>query len=342
MSRRVPKVAPMPEKNQVRSGAAVRGPTWKALSQQANYIIGRGACITPSFSPTKVPSGTAKLTLRIRPRGIAVRRLWVIHINGAASAYSGTIQVDGLAAVTHRTGFSDRDQAAFELIQEIASPTSIEETVEIVITSAQAGIVTSVAFHELPRAELVQSSASAEFGTDGSSCLPRMPMADADDGSVGGVARAINAGECIGRRAGLYAFAVDEADAIVNNAGSFTALFNLPVTILTRRRNYTSVTGVTEWRLWARCTSAGTTGQVRLTAASGATVTIGITGAITTAFGLWPAPPTVADLAVDAEDVTTVDGRIAAAWDDVTIEAQRTGGTGDVEIAGIFCFEKPC
>ena len=300
MSKRVPKIAPLPPRTRVLSGVAVAAPTWKPLSQQANFIIGRGACVSPAWCPTQVPAPTGKLTIRIMPRGIAIRRLYVIRITGLFSGWAGTIDVNGTP------------------------------------------IVYGVAVHELPRAELQQSSAGGEYGTDSSSCMPRMPITDADNGSLGGVARAIHAGQCIARRAGLYTFAVDEADAIVNNSGSFAAVFNLPVPILTRKRNYTTTTGVTEWRLWARCTSAGTTGQVRLTAASGATVTIGITGALTTAFGLWPAPPTVADLAVDAEDVTTVDGRIAGAWDEVTIEAQRTGGTGDVEIAGIFCFEKPC
>lgn len=342
MSKRVPKIPPMPPRTRVLSGVAVAGPTWKPLSQQANYIIGRGACVSPAWCPTRIPTPTGKFTIRIRPRGIALRRLYVIRITGLVGGFAGTIDING-TATAHATGDYDRDMEAFEFIEDVPAPTSIEQTVEITITSATSTpIVYGVAIHELPRAELQQSSASGEYGIDSSSCLPRMPITDADNGGVGGVARAIHAGQCIGRRAGLYTFAVDEADAIVNNAGSFTALFNLPVPILTRRRNYTSTTGVTEWRLWARCTNAGTTGQVRLTAASGDTVTIGITGAITTAFGLWPTPPTVADLAVDAEDVTTVDGRIAGAWDEVTIEAQRTAGTGDVEVAGIFCFEKPC
>ncbi len=342
MSKRVPKIAPLPPRTRVLSGVAVAAPTWKPLSQQANFIIGRGACVSPAWCPTRVPAPTGKLTIRIMPRGIAIRRLYVIRITGLLSGWAGTIDING-TVTAHGTGDYDRDMEAFELIEDIPAPASAEETAIITITTTGgAPIVYGVAVHELPRAELQQSSAGGEYGTDSSSCMPRMPITDADNGSLGGVARAIHAGQCIARRAGLYTFAVDEADAIVNNSGSFAAVFNLPVPILTRKRNYTTTTGVTEWRLWARCTSAGTTGQVRLTAASGATVTIGITGALTTAFGLWPAPPTVADLAVDAEDVTTIDGRIAGAWDEVTIEAQRTGGTGDVEIAGIFCFEKPC
>ncbi len=345
MTQRVPLVPPLPPRTRVLSGVAVAAPTWKPLSQMANFIIGRGAALTPAFCPTHGinPSITKTLTLRAIPRGIALRRLYVVRCSGLIGGTTFEITINGTTS-THRVSVIDRNVSAFEYIEDVAAPAATaEETLTVAVKNVggSTGFVYSVAVYEIPRSVLQQSSVS-EYGTDSSSCLPRMPISDRDDGSVGGVARAINAGECIGRRSGLFSYALDEADAYATTSGSYSSVFSLPVPILARRRNYTSATGDTQWRLYARCTTAATTGNVRLTAASGASVVIAVSGAATTAFGLWPTLPAVATLAVDAEDTSTDDGRIAGAWDEVTVEAQRTAGGGNLEIAGVFAFEAPC
>lgn len=340
---RVPLKPQLAAQTAVRSGTAVATRTWKPLSRQANFIIGHGAALAPGWSPSSSVSagGSVKYTLRTIPRLQALRRLYVVRVTGSVGPIDSlTIIVNGTSR-SHSTGTGLRNVAAFEYIEDLGALSTAEETIEIEIqngssTSAQ---VYGVMVWELPRAELTETSASLMFGCDPELTRAKQPIMDSDAGNIGGVARAIDAAAGIARRSSLFCWAVEESGAWSTANNVFQPVFVLPIPILGRKLNYTATSASTQWRLWARMTDPAASGIVQFTESSiGSTAVISVTG---TSFALHPTPPSVTNLLVDPEDVSTTDGRVGAAWDEVQVEARVSAGAGSIEIAGVFCFETP-
>src|SRR5690606_22173435 len=98
------------------------------------------------------------------------------------------------------------------------------------------------------------------------------------------------------------------------------------------------------WRVIAYCSDSTTSANVRTSDGGGVLSTI----AIPTGSQLLSRPmayPTTggapATFAVDAVDPTESDGLRGSAWDDHTIEVQRTAGSGTVYIVGVSVGEWP-
>lgn len=340
---RVPLKPQLAAQTAVRNGTAVATRTWKPLSRQANFIIGHGAALAPGWSPTEVVSAgaTVKYTLRTIPRLQALRRLYVIRMTGFAGPADNVQVVINGTARDHSTLTGFRNVAAFEYIEDLAALSTAEETLEVEIQNngSTSLFVYGVAVWELPRAELTETSASLMFGCDPELVRAKQPIQDSDAGNIGGVARAIDAAAGIARRSSLFCWAVDEASAWTTANNVFQPVFELPIPILGRKLNYTDTSSSTQWRLWARMTDPAATGLIQLTESSiGSSAVISVTG---TSFALHPTPPGVTNLLVDPEDVSTSDGRVGGAWDDVTVEGRVSAGAGSIEVAGIFCFETP-
>lgn len=341
----VPAIPPLVNADQVKSGRAVRGTaTHYALGQTMNWNLGRGAQLIAANSPGEslAIGATHVYHYRVWPRQAAFRRRWAVQLAGGSSS---TNQVEiiingGTKTVTATLGSATLSARPIFITEELASVSTSEAEATISIEN-KSGIeairVLSIACWELPRPELTLGSGSSEYGSQLSALRSNAPIFDGNGYSIVGLADAVKTAETGSyvHRPGMFAFAVDPNNAPFS--GTSGNIFELDPIVLGRLTHRNNTTTDVYCRSYGRTTVAGTTGTITFTANSGDSVVLTIPD--NQSFNWF----VTADhkLTIDAEDLSTSDGRRGGSWETVAITISRTAGTGNIEIASAIMGEVP-
>lgn len=332
----VPLGAPLLSRRGIYSTRVVRGGAvqWGGFADASNHLAGRGCALIPHAMSGQDLTVGADETLKfwVWPRYAARRRLWVSTYINRASAVTG-------ARVTFTDPNSGQSNAD---VSGIAGTRVVHQHVEDVGTpSATAGqlapkwhldsgaskavTLLSVSCFELPRPDLVLDT--NEYGVERDTLESGRPIFKGTGRGVGAVATAVQALDAVAARNGIFHFARDTSAQLSTTAGAWTPVFLSPPVGLGRKRYTTSTTATVS--VYARCSSgAGTTGDLRFTMASGATLTLSITSAMSSSW-------LNGSLAIDCEDLTVADGRRSSRYDTCTVEWQRTAGANAINLESI-------
>lgn len=145
------------------------------------------------------------------------------------------------------------------------------------------------------------------------------------------------------RRVGMFQFSRGTANPwlITTASPSWSSLFVDGIAMLGRFLYSTDTVRTMSWRVLAKCSDGSTAGAIRVNNTSGGTAVSTITIPAGTTDWTW-LPSTAgaaATFTCDAENNTISDGRRSSRDDEHTFEANRTAGTGSVQIATISVFE---
>lgn len=339
MASPVPPQRPSLTGGNIGAGRPVRSFDWQSGAALANYIRGRGSVLVPrtTIIETIAIAATGTYRFRVRPNQFAKRRVWMLELLSATTGVSTScsVSVNGGTAVTVTASGSRAQIVPIEVFETLGSPDQIEAEINVAITASATGAVTvmAIAVAEVPMASLSQP-------VDGGEDLGRVaPLAPVDVYSLGLVAYdtsnamvgAINAG----RRVGMHHFALrTEGTGITSTSTVYVPLYTAGCEAPQLGRFL--YTGDTTRALTFKCygkITGGATFSLRVTMTSGASTVITTTSA---AAGWFGASNTIA---VDAEDLTTADGRRAARWDVAAIEYKSSSGAQTLSLWSVSIWE---
>lgn len=345
MTATVPLRASLPRRDQVLPGRSVRAPTWQDLAGATHWALGRGAQLIPFGSPCGVAlSDGVRYTFewRVRPRYQTHCRRWTISAYADAGGADLTIQAPtGGTILTQAIGDISRHARPIDYVERLGAQADATTNLTLDIEPTGSDVyIASIGCDEIPRLSLGVSA--NDKGMDLVRLRPSEPIWADEGGADEGLQQlfdSLDVNQEIGRRVGHLAWSVPyladgistDAFALSTSSGTFANLFPLAVPFLARpgRLSAAGVLPTTQnlaVHVHARNSVAGTSGEVRVTMASGASTTIAITGTSYAWFS--------GTIAVHAEDMTTSDGRRSATWDDATIEHRRSAGAGTVHVVG--------
>lgn len=329
------------------NGEPVGASDWARIAADLNYAAAGGRVIVPAFKPaTELDLGDGDYTWTMS--------LWL------EPAYQA---IERVASVTYRfhtsSGASIRAGAAGDI--DVRNPKVIERTVvasqsttgaAVDLTfstygTQESGFVTidGVQVVELPRAFLENDA--NERGVDASVFVSGQPIVLAR--GVDALRDATADDLQIGRRVLLayaepYKTSRQTSNATESGAGGESITSGSFVTVrggsgspvLARKTRTTDTTRTVRARAFARCSNGTTTGEVRFVSSKhGASSAVTFNGASTTNFA-WSSE---VNLTVDCEDLSDARGLPSSTFDEVSVEARRTAGAGNLQVAGWVVYE---
>ena len=324
-------------RTQIQNGAPVRGITWAAVARAINYANGSARTLIPHHSSWGVVDDESDtwgpVKFKVFPSYQATHRLWVAtvepvtQVDPPPTVIEFTDPSGGVA--TWRTSGTAGPAAprTFEHVETVTSRTTAETelSVSVALTGDTDGWI-SLACFELPRPQLAIDA--NDLGLELGSFQGGHWIYDATGRSLGALPEALAGALSRGRRT-LFQWAVP-----ATNAGAFQ----------TSSTSYVDVCGdfypeVLERFLYSGETAPTCTARV-LAWVSGGTGDVSITtGAGSVSTSVSATTPTWHTLspAVNAEDMSTADGRRGGSADTVRVQARKnTSGTIYVASVGLF------
>jgi hypothetical protein len=304
----------------IASGGSVRGSYWAQTARALNYLLGgTSRALIPWCHVENSDAGACTLRFKIWPSYQATHRIWMVRLYGTAAESftftdpsSGTsdVFVSGTTTLGH--------------VETISSRTDAETSIALTYTATDDTQVLAIACFEIGRPSLALNT--SDYGIDVGTFRGGAPIFEATGLSFGALHDSLE--EARGFRRKLFDWAgARPFDALEINSGSPTALLSYDLPCLDRQlyRNETQVE-ITIW-IYTR-SSSGTTGNVVFTLTNGDSVTISVPASDA---GTWRS----GTVSVDAEDLSTSDGRRSNRFDQCAVTGVRTGGSGSVFIDAI-------
>lgn len=317
----------------VRATLPVGGYDWSGLGALANFSNGHGGMLIPWCAIGQVISSgaTNDYHFYIAPKLRAVERVWVMNVRSASMVGTTvSIAVDGTAVGGARPLSSFRDSRSTPIVfrQSLTAKTSTAADTYVSITATGGNVtVESLCMYEQTRGVL--DASNSDYGVDVATLSVRQPLADFNYQSAAGVCDAYK--NLDARRAGLFHWSTAAASAIpitatVGSGG--VALFPFGATMATAIPTVGESTSTVTCAVYAK-TAAASTGSVKFTATVGTgTVTL----AVTSTTYAWV---TGALTDVQTEDMTTVDGRRGAAWEQITMLGWTSPDAAQMDVQAI-------
>lgn len=302
------------------------------MSETANWIIGKGACLVPWVNPALdvVAGDTRVFRFRVKPRGFAIARVWSVLVRSSSATVAATATIKAPASTgTAVTVALSPSSAAISLVvpvtylEPLASRSSTEAEISIEVTANTGTVsVEGIDCYEQDRAQL--EDGTTDYGIRTETIRPREPIINVANVSARGVYDAF--ANMDARRVGIFHIAMTTNDPFSRTSAVLASITTLPFKIQVPKLDGAATTGSVKWSAYARmATSGGVGGSVNLaTSASALNDTATVTG---TSFA-WTATRTVS---VGCDDFTDPDGR----RDDELTVSIAGDGTRTVEVATV-------
>ena len=335
MSATVPAARTIVRQFDVATGLAVRARTWLDAAELANWCGGNGETLVPAYQPEQtVPAGgTRVFRYRVTPPGRAVRRVWVLYLEGnSAISIVGNVgpSVDYI---------TDSGGTWVRYVEDLTAKSTALQEISLTITNAASSAsleVNSIACFEDPR--IVLDKDATDLGVELTSVAVREPLQENPHTSMGGIAQAL-AGE---QRRQYFNIARPDntTDAWGTASGAFGILLDA-VPVLARKLYPASTTGDVRFAALCKASDVTTSGEIRITNnATANTVTIVVTNPGTTF--TWYTIDFASDIL--CEDLTEATGwpsgaLLTAASKTLDIDFRRSGGAGTFYVATIAAIE---
>lgn len=327
-SGRVPLRLTSPSPAAVKSGATVAGNDWTAAAGAYNGILGSDSALIPYHVPqvSIAAAGSQAFSYTIWPRYQATHRLWIVSAQIASGIGTFTF-TDPSGGVTSATISSIGSGRAFFFYETISSRSSAERQVSAAISVAAGSstvIVYGIGCWEIPRADLVVGASNprtADAGVVVESLAPGFNIDDSTTGtSLGAIPRGLDSLRYHARRTGLFA----AAPFASSTSSTFANVLQAPPAVLGRKLYAESTQGIMQIGAVVRSSDSSTTGEVKVSMTSGASIVIPIPAGAVSGVVMRD------QIAIDCEDLSTSDGRRASRDDLVTIQLRRSSGAGTV------------
>ncbi len=329
MSGRVPTQRYEPTPDEIIIGAPVSsGRQWMPMAHLANWLNGSGAQLVPTSSVAGLMGGTTTRVFHFRAltREQAIERVWTLMIRSTDPVAAVTIKAPASTGTPMTVSVSSgRDTSQPIIYREILSAQSSAVTsLSIEVTGLLASIdyiinVDSISCTELARPILAEDT--TDNGVNTETERPRERIYGVLHASATGV---VNASLTDIRRVGLYHWA---GEGVTTTSTSYVDLVALPMPVLAPLLTSGQTTGSVYWSAYAKV--SGGSGDVRLSYHS-TTDSVNVTA---TSFA-WTTPRAIS---IDCEDMTTADGRRAAAWDTVLPSVRKnTSGTMYIDAVSVW------
>lgn len=336
----VPDTFSSPVRAGIASGLPVRGVQWAQAGRALNWLLGRGRIILPA---TRVegsgvaPSSTATYRAQIWTREQARHRCWHVvlrlAIGGDVALATITFPDGATADATLYDSEADRRIAfaGFYTVEEVASPANGPVAVEITLASDAGSTddvyIDAISCFELPRREI--GADGTDYGVDLGTVTADSPIYDDAGKSVGGIARGIVRAQAYDPRC-LFTYMRASGDGLSTSSGAFVALFDEGPVVQPSQQFIGETLRPCSVYVYAYC-DAATTGEVKLTAASGDTLTL----SVTSTSGAWVS----GTIDCYAEDLSASDGRRSTTTEILTVEARVASGAGAIYVESICVAE---
>ena len=335
MTATVPAARKVVQQADVITGVAVRGRTWLDAGELANWCGGNGEMLVPAYSPEQtIPAGGSRVfRYRVTPPGRAVRRVWVLYLEGnSAISIVGNVgpSVDYI---------TDSGGTWVRYVEDLTAKSSALQEISLTITNAasSAGLdVKSIACFEDPRITLDKDA--TDLGVELTTLAVREPIEARPYSSLGGIAAALASAQ---RRQYFNVARPDNTtDAWGTTSGTFVAMLT-EIPILARKLLPADTTGNVRFAALCRASDATTDGEIDITNnASGNNVTLVVTNPGTTF--AWYTIDFPSDIL--CEDLTEATGwpdgaLLTVASKTLNIDFRRSGGAGTFYVATIAAIE---
>ena len=335
MSATVPAARTIIQQGDVVSGQAVRARTWLDAAELANWCNGNGEALVPAYSPeqTITSNKTFVFRYRVTPPGRAVRRVWVLYLEGNCA-----ITLDG--NVGPATDYIvDSGGTWVRYVEDLTAKSSALQEISLSIANATSSAtltVKSIACYEDPR--IVLDKDATDLGVELTSVSVREPIQENPYTSLGGIAAALAGAQR--RQYFNIARPDDIAECWATTSGTFGIMLD-EVPILARKLLPADTTGNVRFAALCRASDATTDGEIRITNnATANTVTLTVTDPGTT----------FAWFTVDfPADILCEDLSYGSGWPDdallttvaktLDIDFRVSGGAGTFYVATIAAIE---
>jgi hypothetical protein len=316
-------------KRPVRGGAS----QWQPFAQAANHLLGRGAVLVPWTCTDNDLTVGATDTLRVRvfPRYAATHRVWnfcLVTTGTGGRAFGTFTDPSGGTLDYELAGAAIR---TFTHVEAISSRTSAEielaPTWSLDALSSKSARLLGWSCREVPRPELTLDA--NDYGVAERSVDPGAEILGGGSGlSVGSVAESAAAALSIAGRNGLFHWAVPTTAKRTTTSAGYARLFANADPLIQGRSLFVGDALRTVFVRVRASSGAGTTGNIRFTMSSGATLVLAVTSAMAVT---WLS----GTIAVDCDLFSDTRGRRRVPGDKCVIEWQRTGGANNMEIESI-------
>jgi len=319
----------------VLNGHACRAVHLRPVADALNWLNGHGQHVIPATrtdGKTSIAIGATKTyRAQLMSRVQATHRVWLI------SARAGLLTFTDPSGGSSSWGFIS-SAVTLRHVEAITAPAdgpvAVSYTLANSASATVVGVFDGVTCFELQRRDLALDA--TDDAVDGDTIVTLSggvpaPILDADAyTSIGALSRGLANARTQDNRT-LFDWAAPSGDGFQTTSGAFVPVFEEGPVLLGSKMYRSSVTASAVAQFFVR-TGAATTGEVRVTMTSGATVT----GTIATATGgAWLA----VSFDVDCEDLAASDGRRSTRDDVCTIELRRTAGVNAVSIETCSIYE---
>lgn len=328
---------PEPDEGLIRVASPVSTVTWSQLAGLGNWVRGKGAMLVPWCSPdvSVTSAATEIFRFRVKPRTSAVERIWGFLVAASSAGITADLKAPTTGTAVTVNALAETDfLVPYFVTETLASKSGTEQEINCSV-KANGGTVRVVGICCYEQDRPLLNEDATDLGLDIPTCGAGQPILVTSAGyeSLPGVYDVVKSGTSLdGRRVGLL-HATWGDTGVTRTTASFADMLALPAPVLAAKRYRTDVTATVKWSVYAKV-AGGAGGQVRLTADSGDTDTITVTG--TTA--AWA---TASTLIVDCEDMGSADGRQTAAtpaWDAIQI-AHQGDGTNALTVYHVSVWE---
>lgn len=335
MTATVPAARTIVQQGDVVSGQAVRARTWLDAAQLANWCNGNGETLVPAYSPEQtIPSNSTRVfRYRVTPPGRAVRRVWVLYLEGNCA-----ITLDGNVGPS-ADYIVDSGGTWVRYVEDLTAKSASLQEISLTITNALSSAtltVKSIACYEDPR--IVLDKDATDLGVELTSVAVREPIQENPYTSMGGIAAALSGAQ---RRQYFNIARPDNTtDAWGTTSGTFSIMLDA-VPILARKLRASDTTGNVRFAALCSASDATTDGEVRITNnATAGTVTLSVIDPGTT----WAWSTIDFASSILCEDLSEATGwpsgaLLTTASKTLQIDFRRSGGAGTFYVAAIAAIE---
>lgn len=311
----------------IRVASPVSHLTWQASAYLANYLRGKGACLVPWCAPMRtIADGvTETFRFRVRPRDVAIARVWGLQLRTTAAA-GVTVEVaspSGGTAVTYAVASSLDARTPITHAQALTGHSGVEAQIEVTIKAiGGAVIVEGLCCCEQDRPLL--NSDATDYGVDVVTLATGQPIFDASNVSFGGIMDALANADA--RRVGIFHWTVGDGE-VTNSSSTHIDLLPLGVPGLAQKIARAATTGAVKWSAYAKA-DAGDVGEVTLTTSESG---VNDTAPVGTSYA-WTAARTVS---IDCEDLAADDGLQGGVWDELQISIGSADNTNACRVKSV-------
>lgn len=335
MTATVPAARTIVQRLDISSGIAVRARTWLDAAELANWCGGNGETLVPAYSPEQsIPAGSTRVfRYRVTPPGRAVRRVWVLYLEGNCA-----ITIDGNVGPS-QDYLTDSAGTWVRYVEDLTAKSSALQEISLTITTAASSAaceVKSIACYEDPRITLDKDA--NDLGVELTSVAVREPIQETPYTSLGGIAAALGAAQ---RRQYFNIARPDNTtDAWGTTSGTFVIMLD-QVPILARKLLPSDTTGNVRFAALCSASDATTDGEIRITNnATANTATLTVTNPGTT-FAWYTVDFPTDILCEDLNEATgwPSDALLTAVSKTLDIDFRVSGGAGTFYVASIAAIE---